>query len=294
VTVLAITAGCLVGFGVFILVTQLVATPPSLRAALGRLQTPATSLVGADQLPPSRLGSWLTQHLTRAGIRIPMPVKDLALLGQSPERLMTERLACLLLGLALPSLLTLLLTLVGFTIGWAFPAGVGLILGTVLGLAPDWAVREDAARRRRQFRHALTSYLDLVALGRAAGSAPAEALEAAAQVGHGWAFARIRGVLEAARRTGVPPWEGLARLGDTVGVGELTELADIAELAGNEGARVLDTLLAKAESMRAAALAETRAAANRSTTKMVMPLAVLGVGYMLLLGYPVLIPLFAG
>ncbi|WP_327591321.1 type II secretion system F family protein (plasmid) [Nonomuraea sp. NBC_00507] len=281
----AAVSGALVGLGAFLLISPLTSTPPDLRAALARLDGDAAMTSGTAA--GGRVGAWLVAFLARPG-RLPIPHRDLDLLGQSVERFMLERLACLLLGLALPSLLSVVLTVAGIAVGWPLPVGVGLLLGAVLSLAPDWAVREDAARRRREFRQALTSFLDLVVLARAAGAGPGEALELSAHVARGWVFQRIAAVLDAARQAGVPPWAGLARLGEQAGVPELTDLADITELAGAEGAKVLNTLTARADAMRAAALADTKAAANRATTAMVMPLAVLGAGYLLLLGFPVM------
>jgi hypothetical protein len=58
----------------------------------------------------------------------------------------------------------------------------------------------NAAEKRADFRHALTSYLDLVALERGAEVRADRALEAAAALGGGWAFQRIAAALDAARR----------------------------------------------------------------------------------------------
>ena len=164
---------------------------------------------------------------------------------------------------------------------------LSLALGIGLFFAPDLVTRVNAAERRADFRHALTSYLDLVALQRGAGAGPTEALEAAAQIGGGWAFARIEGALDASRKAGRPPWEGLAALAAETGVVELADLADIAEVAGHEGARILQTLAARAESMRAEALAAARAKAGARSTTMVVPIALLGAGFLLLLIFPI-------
>ena len=79
--------------------------------------------------------------------------------------------------------------------------------------APDLVTRVNAAEKRTDFRHALTSYLDLVALERGAGAAPTEALEAAAEIGGGWAFERIAAALDAARQAGRRPVDRPGRAG---------------------------------------------------------------------------------
>ena len=146
--------------------------------------------------------------------------------------------------------------------------------------------RINAKQRRADFLHALTSYLDLVALERGAGAAPTEALEAAAEVGGGWAFERIGAALDGARKASRPPWDGLARLAAEIGVSELGDLAEIAAVAGQEGARILATLNARAESMRAQALAASKAQAGARSTTMVLPIALLAGGFLVLLIFP--------
>ena len=68
---------------------------------------------------------------------------------------------------------------------------------------------------------------------------------------------------------------------------ELADLADIAGVAGQEGARIIDTLSARAASMRAQALAADRATAGSRSTTMVIPIALLGTGFLLLMIFPV-------
>ena len=148
--------------------------------------------------------------------------------------------------------------------------------------------RLNAAEKRYDFRHALSSYLDLVGLERGAGAGPTEALEAAAEIGGGWAFQRISAALDAARRVGAAPWTALAALAADTGITELADLADIAEVAGQEGARILDTLAARAASMRAQQLSADRAKAGSRGTTMVVPIALLAVGFLLLLIFPIL------
>jgi Flp pilus assembly protein TadB len=161
------------------------------------------------------------------------------------------------------------------------------VLAGLLFLAPDLVTRVNAAERRADFRHALTSYLDLVALERGAGAGPTEALEAAADIGQGWAFRRVAAALDQARRSGAAPWTALAALAAETGISELADLADIAEVAGHEGARILETLTARAASMRAQALAADRARAGARSTTMVVPIALLAAGFLLLLIFPV-------
>ena len=163
-----------------------------------------------------------------------------------------------------------------------------------MSLLPELAARSQAAERRAEFRRAVGAYFDLVALERAAEGGAVDALTRAATVGRGWAFRRLADTLTAARLTGVPPWTALARLADQIGVTELTDLADVITLAGADGAAVFDTLLAKARSIRAATLAATEAQANARSEAMTLPAALLGIGFVLLVGYPALSRILTG
>ena len=281
-SVWVVVAGVLGGLGIFLVVRELIPAPARLDAALARL----------DSAPaPGRRTSVslrLARHVSAELPWLPTPTADLALLGQDRDTWIASKITCGLLGLAVPPVLVELLALGGFGVNWQVPALASLACGVALFFAPDLVTRANAAERRTDFRHALTSYLDLVALERGAGAGPTEALEAAAEIGGGWAFGRIAAALDAARRAGDAPWTALARLARETGVSELADLADIAEVAGHEGAKILDTLAARAASMRGQAQAAERAKAGARSTTMVIPIALLGVGFLVLLIFPVL------
>lgn len=266
--------------GLLLVIDELLPPAARLDAALTRLT--AAGPPQPDGPAPRRLA----RQLAVAAPWLPVPSADLRLLGQDTEAWVASKIMCGLLGLALPAVLTALLSLGGARIPWALPVVASIAAGLALFMAPDLVTRIRAAEKRAEFLHAVTSYLDLVALERGAGAGPTEALEAAARIGGGWAFDRIGAALAQARHEGIAPWEGLAKLGSQVGVPELTDLADIAGIAGEEGAKILDTLMSRAESMRSAALAATRAKASSRTTTMAVPIALLAAGFMLLLIFP--------
>lgn len=278
-----IAAGVLSGLGVFLAVRELVPAPPSLDAALGRLDA-GSARDPAAAAPRSRIAERIAAELAW----LPTPTSDLALLGKDRAGWITSKVACGLLGLAFPAMLAGLAALAGSPLPWSVPTIASLGLGALLFLAPDLVTRVNAAERRADFRLALTSYLDLVALERGAGAGPTEALEAAAEIGEGWAFQRIAAALDAARRSGAPPWAALSGLARETGISELSDVADIAEVAGQEGAKILDTLAARAASMRAQELAADRARAGSRSTTMVIPIALLGAAFLLLMIFPVL------
>jgi pilus assembly protein TadC len=278
-----IAAGILGGLGIFIAVRELVPAPSRLDAALARLDLGAALEPGPGPAPAGRLAQRIASELHW----LPVPAADLALLGKDRASWIASKVGCGLLGLAVPPLLAGLASVAGVGLGWSAPAVISLLCGVGLFFAPDLVTRVNAAERRTDFKRALTSYLDLVALERGAGAGPTEALEAAAEIGDGWAFRRISAALDAARRAGAAPWTALARLARETGISELADVADIAEVAGQEGAKILDTLSARAASMRAEALAADRATAGSRSTTMVIPIALLGAGFLLLLIFPI-------
>lgn len=283
----AAVGGLLAGLGCWLVASEVIPAAPSLRAALGRLDSVAGS--GNDQRPfLVRLG----HSLATTAPWLPVPSADLRLLGQDPAAWLVRKVGYAFIGLALVPGLSALLVVGGRSLPLTVPAGGALALGTGMFFLPDLVTRVNARQQRADFRHALTSYLDLVALERGAGAAPTEALEAAAAVGCGWAFERIGAALDQARKASRPPWDGLAGLAAEIGITELGDLAEIAEVAGQEGARILETLGARAESMRAQALAATKAQAGARSTTMVLPIALLAGGFLVLLIFPDVYRLF--
>ena len=71
-----------------------------------------------------------------------------------------------------------------------------------------------------------------------------------------------------------------------MGVAELGDLADIMRLSGEDGAAVYTTLRARAASLRSQLLSADAAAANAASEHMIVPVALLGIAFMALIGYP--------
>lgn len=274
-----IASGVLAGLGCWLGLRELIPAVPSLSAAIDRLETESA-------LVPSSARERLGRRLKTAVPWLPVPVQDLQLLGQEPAAWLASKVTLGVIGLALVPALSGLLALGGQALPWTIPAAGAVLSGGVLFMTPDLVTHVNAREKRMEFRSALTSYLDLVALERGAGAGPTQALEAAADVGQGWEFERIAAALRQARQVGSPPWDALSALAEQTGVPELADLAEIAGVAGQEGARILDTLAARAESMRAEALAATRAQAGARSTTMVLPIALLAGGFLVLLIFP--------
>jgi Flp pilus assembly protein TadB len=237
----------------------------------------------------ARLGRPAAEALTRggAGWLVPASVRrDLAILGRSPERQLAEKVTLALVGLLFAPTVAALLLLGGARIPLVLPLWASLLFMVAGFFAPDLGIRAEANRRRRDFRHALSSFLDLVVVALAGGGGVETALADAAGVGSGWAFAYLRRALDQARLARQTPWAALGQLGQELGVDELSELAASVALAGTEGAKVRASLAAKATSLRTHELAEAETADQAATERMSLPVVLLFAGFLVFLGYP--------
>jgi pilus assembly protein TadC len=282
---LVLAAGGLIGLGVILCVRELFPAPPQLAAALNRYapptRRPPTGMVPDGRT--ARVGGWLAARIAGTALDVRIPRRDLALIGKSPEEYLVQKLAMTGFGFAVP---TLLWTVLIPQVPWLVSTGSTLAYAAVMFAAPDIALRSQAKQAREEFKAALIAYLDLIKMARAGGAGPGEALEAPARVCRGWAFQRIAATLDPVARGTRDPWDELARLADQIGVRELADTAAIARRAGTQGAKILDSLTAKAASLREQQLAAALAQAKSRTETMTVPVALTVLGYLILLGYP--------
>jgi tight adherence protein C len=167
--------------------------------------------------------------------------------------------------------------------------GGAMLVGAALGAAlPSLSVSGTARTRRRDFRHVVGSFLDLVAMNLAGGRGVPEALQSASQVSEGWAMVRIRDTLETARLQGVTPWAALGQLGEDMGVDELRDMAAALALVADDGAKIRDSLTARASSLRKRELAEIEARAQQRSQSMLVAQLLLAAGFLIFLTYPAL------
>jgi Flp pilus assembly protein TadB len=206
--------------------------------------------------------------------------------GQCIEDVVAKQFLCGLVGLLWAPVTAALVIAAGVRVSFVLPLWVSVILATGGCFVPFLALKVAAAERRRAFRHALSCFLDLVAVRLAGGAGVDSALALSAASGQGWAFAELRQALAEARFMGDPPWAGLNTLGTDLGISELNELAASVALAGGEGARVRRSISAKARSIRTRALADAESAAQAASERMSLPIVLLMVGFVVFLGYP--------
>jgi tight adherence protein C len=292
--ILALVLGLLVGFGAFTAWRALAPPAPPLAAALARLNRPANQagitqtaeVSGITGVLGRRLGGPIESLSGALGLQKDRLMSDLNLVGRAPEEHFGQKALLALLGLALPAITTTVMSVGGVSVPFTVPVVVGLGLAVVFFFVPDLLLRSEADDRRRDFRHSLGSFLDLVVISLAGGAGVDSALRDAASIGQGWSFTQLRNALDVTALTGETPWAALTRLGMELGVDDLPELAASVSLAGTEGARVRDSLSAKAGSLRDHALAQAEAEAQATTERMALPVVLLFVGFLLLIGYP--------
>lgn len=266
------------------------------QALLRPARPPLSVLRAPTAAPPEsapgwemRLGGWLAPRLVRPRTRLLLrpPVEDLAILGRPVELWLTQKILLGVVGLAAPALFVAAAGALGLRMPFVFPTVLALATGAVMFWYPDWVVRDAARDARLEFRRGVAIYIGWVAQARSAAGGPAESLERAAAVGHGWALAVIARALVRARYGARTPWEALADLGRIYHVSQLVDLADIMSTAG-AGASIYDTLLSKQQALLAAELAAEKAAANERSERMDFPVVALLVCFVILLGYPLL------
>jgi tight adherence protein C len=288
----ALLAGCGLGVGLYLLARGLWPGRPPLAVALAPLRGGAgPQLPGPTGGPTEpawrlRLGSAVAAPFRQSGLDRPSLRADLAVMGRSLEGLLAEKIAAPLVALLLVAVVTQVIGMMGLRLPLIAPLALALMAAAGAFFLPDLALRSEAAKRRRDFRHATGSFLDLVAINLAGGSGVEGALHASVRAGRGWAFARIRDALVWAELAGETPWAALGRLGEQLDVAELRELAASLLLAGNEGAKVRQSITAKAGALRHHQLAEAESEAGSATERMSLPVAMLLLGFLVFLGFP--------
>jgi len=140
--------------------------------------------------------------------------------------------------------------------------------------------------RRSDMDLAVAVYLDLVNVLLAGGAGVETAMLAAAGAGDGFSFEQIRLALVRAQSSRGSYWDSLRELGERTGVESLEDVAHSVQLAGEHGARIRQSLAAKATALRSKNLARIEHEAEQRTEHMGLPIVLLFLGFIMLVGYP--------
>jgi Flp pilus assembly protein TadB len=289
-----LVAGGLVGVGLYLFIRSLVPVRPGIAAALGELDAARMRAGAPVAANPARraqlsLGAAIREAALERGIKFTSLRQDLALLGRSLEAFLATKVLLGLAGLVSPIIGTALIATLGMRLGLIVPLWASVLLAAGGFFLPDLLLRTEAADRRRDFRHVVGSFLDLVAMNLAGGRGVPEALLSAASISDGWAMVRIRETLTDARLHGVTPWAALGDLGDLLAIDELRDLAAALALVAEDGAKVRASLSARAESMRRRDLADSEGKAQERSQSMLVAQLLLCAGFLLFLTYPAVV-----
>jgi tight adherence protein C len=294
---LVLVAGALAGLGALTLVRQFdhgtgTAASELARLDAARMRTRVQDSLTSDRRHSEesprlrRLGSSVWTLLESRGWRIPAGVRaNLAVMGRSVEAHLGMTVLAGVAGLFAPAVM-LAPAVAMFGMSPTIPlwlAFVGALGGAVLTTAQ---LATQAGERRRDFRHVVGAFLDLVSMNLAGGRGVPEALASASQLSDGWAMVRLRDTIEAARLQGITPWSALGDLGEEMAVDELRDLAAALALVAEDGAQVRDSLSARAASMRQRELADTESRAAQRSQSMLVAQLLLCVGFLIFLIYP--------
>jgi tight adherence protein C len=235
----------------------------------------------------------------------PQLCRDLRMAGMSAEQFAVDKVMLAGFGVVIPTVFLVLLQTLGVGVPLVAILCVGVIFGLVGLITPNLLLTTEAARYRKDFRHGLSSLLELVSIGMAGGAqvqnAMADAIRAGRPAGpmtnsrgEGWVFQELASPIDKAVQERQPPWEHIAQLGDELGIPELGELTSSIKAAGSEGANVRNSLAARAQSLRARRVAELEGEAGETSQKMSFPIALLAFGFLIFIGYPAVMRVFSG
>ncbi|WP_375493217.1 type II secretion system F family protein [uncultured Jatrophihabitans sp.] len=295
----ALFCGGVVGAGVFWLVMIYARPKPGLETLVHRIDVGAKSMstrtVTAleQESGPSRvdslmkrLGDRLEVFAAERNWRLGRVRTDLGIMNRTLGSFLAAKVVYGLGLFLLAPIVYSVLRLGGIGLPPVLPALAAVAFGLFGFFLPDLALRGEAAERREDFRRVVGIFLDLVAMNLAGGRGLPEALLTASTISENWALVRIRQALNNARLFGVTPWESLSELGNTIGLDELRDLSAALSLAAEDGAKIKQSLSARAATLRRRELAEVEGEAGEKSQSMLVAQLLICMGFLIFLAYP--------
>lgn len=229
----------------------------------------------------------------RRGWQLHRQKADLAILNRTVGAMLATKVVTALLLFLMAPVVWGVLRFSGLPLPSAVPLVLALLLAVVGFFLPDANLRSEADRRRKEFRRTVGIFLDLVSMNLAGGRGLPEALLAASSVSDHWSLVRIRQTLANARLFGTTPWEALGDLGKEIGLEELESLSGALILAADDGAKIRQSLSARAATMRRKALAQAEGDEGEKSQSMLVAQMMLVLAFLVYLGYPAVVALLA-
>lgn len=239
-----------------------------------------------------KLGRMLAVRLGRHGVQMQQIRQDLAMVNRDLEGFLVTTTLKSIAGLVLPSVLFALLRSAGASPPPSAPVVFGVIFAVGFVFVSIEQLHREANDRRDELRRTLSTYLDLVAMAMAGGRGHPEALPMAAQIGSGWTFELLEDTVVGARDAGTTPWAALGELGRRCDISELRDLAVAVTLVADNGARVRETLMARAESLRQSRITAAKEDAQKRSDSIEWNQLVIAGGFVVWLFYPTVVNLF--
>ena len=241
---------------------------------------------GKESALTKQVGSALARFCAEQGWEFRSLKSSLNLVGKSFENYLATKVLLGVFGLIVPPIVVEGAGMLGLHVAFYIPLWVGLAMGAVFFFLPDLELKQQVDARRKDFRHAIGAFLDLVAMNLSGGRGVPEALMAASEIGNGWAFWRIRDALSNARITGQTPWQALGVLGEEVQVNELKDLASALSLVAEDGAKVRESLSARAATLRRREISDLEGEAGEKSQSMLVAQMLLVAAFLVFLMYP--------
>ena len=288
-------AGAGIGVGVLILAASLRRPLPSLSEAMARVATPAALVDRTARQTRTAVAVALGHAVGLDRLLTDTVRRDLRALARSPEdHIARSLLTGLELG-AIPPALAAVLAVEG--VGYRYsrarrdhpPVRLGRSAAAYGGPAQP---KRNAAGAASNTPWAPTS------IWSASTWPPAKASRARWRppppAGRGRRSPRSAKPSTGPRSPAKPPGPDSTASAKTSAIAELRELAATVSLAGDVGAKVRDSLAAKAATLRSRGLAEIEEAANAANERMSLPVVLLVVAFIVFIGYPAVFRIIHG
>jgi tight adherence protein C len=301
-------SGALAGLGLYLFVRVLLRPRPGVATLVARIDAGSRSMQthtlseydtsfaemsGRGRSAMTALADRFEVVAAQRGWQMQRQRADLAILNRTVGAMLATKVVSGLIMLMIGPLVWGALRLGGLDLGPAMPLGLGLLLAVLGFFLPDFSLRAEAEQRRREFRRTVGIFLDLVSMNLAGGRGLPEALLAASSVSDHWSVVRIRQTLANARLFGTTPWEALGQLGKDIGLEELESLSGALVLAADDGAKIRQSLSARATTMRRKALSEAEGDEGERSQSMLIAQMLLVIAFLVYLAYPALTALMS-
>ncbi len=292
--------GAIVGIGIYALIRVWLRPQPGVATMIARIDAGSRSMhtrtatalevekgsAGGIQRAVDRLGDRLEVLAADRGWRLGRVRADLAIMSRTLGSFLATKVVFAILFFLLAPALWSVMRLAGLPLAPVIPALAAVVFGAGAFFLPDLALRGEAAQRRRDFRRVVGIFLDLVAMNLAGGRGLPEALLSASTISEQWTLVRIRQALANARLFGTTPWAALGDLGREVDVEELRDLSAALLLAADDGAKIRQSLSARAATLRRRELADSEGDAGERSQSMLVAQLVICMAFLVFLAYP--------